>query len=387
MWTFDRSLTEYENNVPIFIDTIRENKYVQDVFSELAGKLGRPLDSIRNTYASPIFRLGIAYKVNIGRLAMGQVSVSVGDGGVDPEEYRLTESARLFCEGKIALETFFLVNAIRFQALNSTLQRNYFDELARVDHKVLPLLLCLQLLKKLELKDINHSYLTDDELPWLTEQRSHLPADIDNYADQIIHARVSNVPLVATRAASGAYVDAWFKWFHATRVVIDKQQVRIANGVRVRALVLAAERSMITDRILSNPPEFFQIASFDERYKWALEYIKAPSNLEMYLPPKDPLILRVDLPAGALYNATTKELSVPWTIAAGLIQRNQVSGIRKRGTLVALGDTVTGLDKSIVYELVSVMYPGDGSGKMTLYPALKCSDSNKNVSQLIDSIL
>lgn len=386
MWTFDRSLTEYENNVPIFIDTIRENKYVQEVFSELSRKLGRPIDSIRNTYASPIFRLGIAYKVNIGRLAMGQVSVNVGDAGVDPEEYRLTEAARLLCERKITLETFFLLNAIRFQALNSTLQRNYFDELLRVDHKVLPLLLCLQLLKKLESKDINHSYITSDELPWITERKSHLPADIDSYADQIINARVTNTPLVATTTTSGAYVDAWFKWFHATRVVVDKQQVRGMNGARVRALVLAAERSMIVDRILSNPPEFMPIASFDERYKWALEYIKAPENLDMYLPPKDPLILRIVLPAGASYNATTKELAIPWPLAARFNEATQVNGIRKRGSLLALGETVIGLDKAIVYEVVGVTFPGDGTGKITLSPALQCADSNKNISQLIDSI-
>lgn len=385
MWIFDRSLTEYEKNVPLFIDTIIENKYVQDAFEELARRLNRPIETIKNTYASPIFRLGIAYKVNISRFTMGQLSTPPDQIGMGNEEYRLTETARLFCEGKISKETFFLVNAIRFQALNSTLQRGTFNDLLAVAHQTIPLLLCLQILRELQFTDYREAYITHDELPWITERTSQSPAEVSNYARDIISARATGATLPTTTSSSRSYVDAWFKWFNATRVLIDRQNIRVGPR-RFRALVLSAERSMVVDRILANPPSFIALANFEERYKWAAEYIKAPSNLEIYTPPKDPLLLNVQLPAGVAFDSESSELKAPWPFVASFYSRGFSNGINRRGSFLVLGNQLPELDPSLVYEVTNIHFQQDGSAILKLAPAMKSTNPDENISNLIDRL-
>jgi hypothetical protein len=385
VWIFDRSLTDYEKSVPVFIDTILENKYVQSVFEELAQKLNRPIESIRNTYASPIFRLGIAYKVNINRFLMGQLSAPPDQIGVGNEEYRLTETARLLCEGKINKETFFLVNAIRFQALNSTLQRGTFNELLAVKHETIPLLLCLQILRELQITDYREAYITHEELPWITERTSQLPADVSKYAIEIISARASGTSLPTTTSSSSSYVDAWFKWFSATRVLIDRQNIRIGNR-RFRALVLSSERSMIINRILATPPSFINLANFEERYKWAAEYIKKPSNLELYIPPKDPLILNIQLPPGIVFDSDDSLLKAPWPFAASFYSRGVLNGVNRRGSFLVLGDQLPGLDPSLVYEVITITFQQDGIGIMKLAPAMKSTNQDENIANIIEQL-
>lgn len=329
MWIFDRSRTTYSDSVDKFMAALKLEK-ANKVLEELSLLLNVSLESAKNTYATPIFHLGVGYKVEIGKYLFGKTDISPSDLQLSNIEYRYTEPALLLASGKITKETFLLINIIRFQVLNPTLERNRFNQ--RINNKVLPLLLTLQTLKGLEKYDPNEAYLTESDLGWLYQKTDH--ENIQEIVNQILDHRTNGTPPPPHK-----YSDAFFNLFDATGVVIKRVRVSL-RGVWRKILVLAANRSMVVDNILADPPEFFPI-TWDDRWKWAQYYASLPPRIERFFPPKEPFVYKARLPAQTKFEPSSKNLTVPAVFASTL----------KENDLVVWENPVEGLFSNVIYKI------------------------------------
>lgn len=234
MWIFDRSRTTYAESANKFIKAI-SYRYSDEVFKAIAKLFKVTLESAKNTYATPIFHLGVAYKVEVDKYRFGKTEVNPAMVGTSNVEYRYTDPALLLLSGKINLETFMLINIIRFQVLNSTLENPKFIE--RINNKVLPLLLTIQTIKQLEKIDPRQAYISEAEIGLLYQKTDH--SDMVEFAKTIITYREDpNLSL-----PPGKNPDAFFNLFDSTGVVKSCKQVWI-NGQRKGILVLAANRKI-----------------------------------------------------------------------------------------------------------------------------------------------
>jgi len=329
MWIFDRSRTTYLESVNKFVTALSVEKS-DKVFAEIARLFGVSLEAAKNTYATPIFHLGVGYKVGVEKYSFGRTDASPSQLQLSDIEFRYTEPALLLVSGEITTETFLLMNIIRFQVLNSTLENSRFNK--RVDNKVIPLLLTLQVLKKLEQQNVDEAYIAETELGFLYKTTDH--NSIQDLVNQILDQRNNNTPAPPYNNA-----DAFFNLFNATGVVIRRDRVFL-RGARRKILVSSANRSMIVERILADPPEFFPI-TWDDKWKWAQYYASLPANFEMFYPPKEPFILKVRLPDRIQFNATSHDLTVSSVFASTL----------KGNDLVVWENPKQGLLSNVIYKI------------------------------------
>ncbi|ULO07124.1 hypothetical protein H1230_30005 [Paenibacillus sp. 19GGS1-52] len=330
MWIFDRSRTTYAESAGKFIKAI-SYRYSDEVFKAISSLFKVTLESAKNTYATPISHLGVAYKVEVDKYRFGKTEVSPAWVNTSNVEYRYTEPALLLLSGRINMETFMLINIIRFQVLNSTLEKPRFDE--RIDNKVLPLLLTIQTLKQLEKIDQQQAYISEMEIGLLYQKPDH--TDIFDFAKKIIESR--ETPHLSL--PPGKNPDAFFNLFHSTGVIISCKQVWI-NGQRKGILVLAANRKSIVDKLLLDPPEFLPI-TWNDRWKWAYAYSKLPGNYNNYLPSeKQPVLIR-QLPSNSKYDSTTGTLLL-FSIYGAQFKIND---------LVVWSNPVSGLKENVIYKI------------------------------------
>lgn len=331
MWIFDRTRTEYGDSVDKFITAVKL-KYAEDVFKEIAKQFNVSLEASKNSYATPIFHLGVGYKVAIQKYLLGKTEVKLNDIDADQYEFRLTEAAKLYASGKIDRETFMTINIIKFQVLNSTLELKKFNE--KLGNKVLPLLLTLQVLKALELIDPANAYIDNSEMGWLYEKMDH--NDINGFARTIIEHRMRKDTPPPNNGA-----DAFFKLFQSTGLVVDRTRVPL-GGVRRRVLALAARKSMVISNILENPPEYFDI-TWDDRWRWAHYYITLIENIDRFIAPKTPYVLRIVLPDDSTYDITIGKLIVNTPFALTL----------QTGDYVCFDNVPEHIKVNSIYQIVS----------------------------------
>jgi hypothetical protein len=330
MWIFDRTRTEYAESVDNFIKAVQKVSS-EEVFKEVSRLFNVPLESAKNSYATPIFHLGVGYKASIDKFSLGKTTIEPSQMGTSKDVYCLTETAKLYMNDVIDRETFLLINIIRFQVLNSTLEEPKFR--ARANYKVIPLLLTLQVLRELERRDINEAYITESEFGWLYQKEDH--SDIPGFVDDFLFHRSSGDPIPQ---ANGA--DAFCKLFGYTGVVNDYPKVKY-RGSKKRIVVLSARRSMVVDKIILDPPSFFPI-TWDDRWKWAKLYISQIDKIERFIPPRDPFVYKIALPTGTTYNQFQNKLTLPTVFGAKL----------NKGDFIAIENPINGLNQNTIYCLL-----------------------------------
>lgn len=355
MWIFDRSRTTYSESVDKFMNAVKYEKADQ-VFSEIARQFDVSIEAAKNTYATPMFHLGVGYKVSIAKYLFGRTEAAPRNLDLPDTEYRYTETALLFATGGITKETFLLMNIIRFQVLNPTLESNRFNE--RLENRVLPLLLTLQTLRHLEKHNPDEAYISETELGWLYQKIDH--ENIDELINQILDHRKNGTPAPPNNNA-----DAFFNLFDSTGVIVKRNRVFI-NGERRKTIVISANRSMVVDNILADPPEFFPI-TWEDRWKWAHFYSSLPPRIERFVHPEEPFVIKVKLPEIATYEASTKTLTAPAVFSSKL----------KDGDLVAWEKPVRGLKKNVVYQIVGEPnFLVDGNAVLKVVEAYRSLDPN-----------
>lgn len=331
MWVFDRTRTEYGESVDNFIRATQKISS-EEVFMEVANLFNVTLEKAKNSYATPIFHLGVAYKASISKFWLGKTNLDPNQMGVSTDEFRLTEAAKMYLNGAIDRDTFLLINIIRFQVLNSTLEQNKFT--ARINNRVIPLLLTLQVLREIERRDIREAYITESEFGWLYHKLDH--TNLVGFVDEFLQHRSAGDPAPNINGA-----DAFCNLFGYTGVINNVPKVKY-RGAKKRILVLSARRTMVVDKILLDPPQFFPI-TWDDKWKWARYYVGKIDHIERFIPPKDPFVYRIVLPEGSTYDLTEKKLIVPTVFGAKI----------KKGDLIAIENSPNGLQQNMIYTVIN----------------------------------